>query len=123
MYSALICAGLYLLLSAAAPAQASPSWISGNPASASPVFQLIHEGHAGATKASGVVNSVDAAQRKVNVSHGQIKQLGWPPMTMDFPVSSDVDLTSITPGMKVNFTLIKGNGGAWTVDTLKPSGK
>jgi Cu/Ag efflux protein CusF len=84
---------------------------------------LVHEGHAGAAKASGVVNAVDAAQRKVNVSYASIKQLGWPAMTMDFPVGSDVDLNGITPGTKVNFTLIKGSGGAWTVDTLKPSGK
>jgi len=88
-----------------------------------PQFQLVHEGHAGAAQASGVVNTIDAAHRKVNVSHGSIKQLGWPAMTMDFPVSADVDLATINPGMKVNFTLIKGSGGAWTVDTLKAATK
>lgn len=86
-------------------------------------FHLVHEGHAGAAQASGVVNTIDATQRKVNVSHGSIKQLGWPAMTMDFPVSGDVDLTKIKPGMKVNFTLVKGSGGAWTVDTLKAATK
>jgi Cu/Ag efflux protein CusF len=84
-------------------------------------LHLVHEGHAGATQASGVVNSVDAAQRKVNLSHGSIKQLGWPAMTMDFPVSTDVDMSTLRPGMKINFTLVRGNGGAWTVDTAKPS--
>jgi Cu/Ag efflux protein CusF len=88
-----------------------------------PQFQLVHEGHAGAAHASGVVNTIDAAHRKVNVSHGSIKQLGWPAMTMDFPVSADVDLTTVKPGMKVNFTLVKGSGGAWTVDTLKAATK
>jgi len=86
-------------------------------------FQLVHEGHAGAAHASGVVNTIDMAHRKVNVSHGSIKQLGWPAMTMDFPVSADVDLATIKPGMKVNFTLVKGGGGTWTVDTLKASTK
>ena len=86
-------------------------------------IQLVHEGHVGAAQASGVVNAIDAAQRKVNVSHGSIKQLGWPAMTMDFPVSADVDLTTVKPGMKVNFTLVKGGGGAWTVDTLKAATK
>src|SRR5262249_25944312 len=72
-------------------------------------LQLVHEGHAGAAQASGVVNTIDAAHRKVNVSHGSIKQLGWPAMTMDFPVSADVDLTTVKPGMKVNFTLVMGS--------------
>jgi Cu(I)/Ag(I) efflux system periplasmic protein CusF len=85
-------------------------------------LQRIHEGHKGATAASGVVNTIDAAQRKVNVSHGSIKALGWPAMTMDFPVNRDVDLSTIKAGMKVNFTLVKGANGAWTVDTLKPVG-
>jgi Copper binding periplasmic protein CusF len=42
-------------------------------------------------------------------------------MTMDFPVGEDVDLTTIKPGMKVNFTPIKGSGGAWTVDNFEGS--
>jgi Cu(I)/Ag(I) efflux system protein CusF len=84
-------------------------------------IQLVHEGHKGATAASGTVNAVDTAQRKVNVSHGSIKSLGWPAMTMDFPVSQDVDLSAIKAGMKVNFTLVKGANGSWMVDTLKPA--
>jgi Cu/Ag efflux protein CusF len=39
---------------------------------------LVHEGHSGATQASGTVNAVDPAQHKVNLSHGSIKVLGWP---------------------------------------------
>jgi Cu/Ag efflux protein CusF len=88
---------------------------------ASMPLHLVHEGHAGAAQASGVVNNVDAVQRKVNLSHGSIKQLGWPAMTMDFPVSTDIDMSILKPGMKINFTLVRGNGGAWTVDTAKPS--
>jgi len=84
-------------------------------------FHLVHEGHKGATAASGVVNAVDAVQRKVNVSHASIKSLGWPAMTMDFPVSHDVDLSTIKAGARVNFTLVKGTNGAWAVDTLKPA--
>src|SRR5262245_48902101 len=82
---------------------------------------LVHENHPGAAKASGVVNSIDPAQRKLNVSHASIKQLGWPAMTMDFGVSKDVDLSAVKAGMKVNFTLVRGSDGAWTVDTLKPA--
>jgi Cu(I)/Ag(I) efflux system periplasmic protein CusF len=109
------------LLVVLAPAGASALTTSGPPGmAAGGTFHLVHEGHKGATAASGVVNTVDAAQRKVNVSHGSIKSLGWPAMTMDFPVSEDVDLSTIKAGMKVNFTLVKGANGAWMVDTLKP---
>jgi len=95
---------------------------SPSPPRAAGTVHLVHEGHKGATAASGVVNAVDTAQRKVNVSHGSIKSLGWPAMTMDFPVNQGVDLSAIKAGMKVNFTLVKGANGSWTVDTLKPSG-
>jgi Cu/Ag efflux protein CusF len=113
-----------LLLSLAATnTQAASPWLGPPRPSGPPALWLVHEGHAGAAHASGVVNTVDAVQRKINVSHGSIKQLGWPAMTMDFPVGGDVDLTGINPGMKVNFTLVKDSGGTWTVDTLKASPK
>lgn len=107
------------LLMATTPVLAAP-YLTAQPPAWTALY-LVHEGHAGAAQASGVVNSVDAAQRKVNLSHGSIKQLGWPAMTMDFPVSTDVDMATLKPGMKINFTLVRGNGGAWTVDTAKPS--
>jgi Cu(I)/Ag(I) efflux system periplasmic protein CusF len=119
-----ISAALSLVLIAGTSAtQAASPWGIIHPAVGPTALQLVHEGHAGAAQASGVVNIVDATQRKLNVSHGPIKQLGWPAMTMDFPVGGDVDLTTVKPGMKINFTLVRGSGGVWTVDTLKPSGR
>lgn len=82
---------------------------------------LVHEGHTGAVQASGTVNSVDAARHTVNLSHGSIKALGWPAMTMDFPVGDDVDLAAVKPGMRVNFTLVHGNGGGMVVDAIRPA--
>jgi Cu/Ag efflux protein CusF len=84
-------------------------------------IHLVHEGHGGAAQASGVVNAVDAAQHKVNLSHGSIKALGWPAMTMDFPVSPGIDLAAVTAGAKVNFTLVRAADGSWVVDTLQPA--
>jgi Copper binding periplasmic protein CusF len=55
--------------------------------------ELVHEGHGGAS-ATGTINSVDVAAHRVNVSHGAIQALGWPPMTMDFPVAPSVDLNA-----------------------------
>jgi Cu/Ag efflux protein CusF len=82
--------------------------------------ELVHEGHGGAN-ATGTVNSVDVAAHRVNVSHGAIQALGWPPMTMDFPVSPSVNLNAIKPGARVNFTLDKGSDGMPVIDTITPA--
>jgi Cu/Ag efflux protein CusF len=82
--------------------------------------QLVHEGHAGATKASGVVSAVNLSQRRITIKHGPIKSLGWPAMTMDFAVNEEIELTSFNAGMQVNFTLVRAANGSWVVDTLKP---
>jgi Cu/Ag efflux protein CusF len=84
------------------------------------VIQLVHEGHAGAAEASGVVSAVDLSQRKITIKHGAIKSLGWPAMTMDFAVNEEIDLTAFNLGMRVNFTLVRAANGSWIVDTLKP---
>lgn len=83
--------------------------------------ELVHEGHGGAS-AAGTVNSVNPPAHTVNVSHGAIQALGWPPMTMDFPVSPSVNLNTIKPGTKVNFTLDKGSDGMPVIDTIAPAG-
>jgi Cu/Ag efflux protein CusF len=99
-------------------AQAGPT--PAVPLPTSGLLHLVHEGHAGATKASGTVDAVDTANRKITVSHGAIKSLGWPAMTMDFAVSQEIDLSKIKAGTNVNFTLVRGVDGQWVVDTLKP---
>ena len=87
---------------------------------ASGTYQLVHQGH-DHVHASGVVNSVDEAGRKVNLSHGPISQIGWPAMTMDFPVAASVDLKGIAPGTHVDFTLEKGADGLFQVESLTPA--
>jgi Cu(I)/Ag(I) efflux system periplasmic protein CusF len=83
--------------------------------------QIAHEGHNDA-HATGTVNSVDAAQHKVNLSHSPIPEIGWPAMTMDFPVAASVDLKAIKPGSRVNFTIEKGQGGMYEIKVLSPAG-
>ncbi len=39
----------------------------------------------------GTVNSVDAAARTANVTHGPLAEIGMPGMTMDFPLGEGVD--------------------------------
>jgi Cu(I)/Ag(I) efflux system periplasmic protein CusF len=83
--------------------------------------QPVHEGGSDA-HATGTVNSVDPAQHKIKVSHQPIPALGWPAMTMEFPVAPSVDLSRIKAGSRVNFSLEKGNDGMYQVQSVQPAG-
>ena len=84
-------------------------------------MQMAHEGHNDA-HGTGTVNSVDPGQHKVNMSHAPIPEIGWPAMTMEFPVAPSVDLKAIKPGMSVNFTIEQGPSGMYEVKAITPSG-
>ena len=84
-------------------------------------MQMAHAGHNDA-HGTGTVNSVDPAQHKVNLSHNPIPEIGWPAMTMDFAVKLAVDLSAIKPGSRVNFTIEKGQGGMYEIQTITPAG-
>jgi Cu/Ag efflux protein CusF len=70
---------------------------------------------------SGTVNSVDPAQHKLNLSHAPIPEIGWPSMTMDFPVAPSVDLNAIKPGTRVNFTIKQQPGGMYEIKVITPA--
>ena len=82
---------------------------------------MAHAGHNDA-HGTGTVNSVDLTQHKVNLSHNPIPEIGWPAMTMDFAVKLAVDLSAIKPGSRVNFTIEKGQGGMYEIQTITPAG-
>ena len=69
---------------------------------------------------TGTVNSVDVAQRKLNMTHGPIPELKWPAMSMDFAVSPKVDLSKVQEGSKVQFTVGRGPGG-YQVEGVTPA--
>lgn len=69
----------------------------------------------------GALNAIDAANRKLNITHGPITVLKWPGMTMDFGVAPSVDLAALKPGEKIVFTLTRGDDGMYLVDDVKPS--
>jgi Cu(I)/Ag(I) efflux system protein CusF len=84
-------------------------------------MQMAHAGQ-NDVHGSGTVNSVDPGQHKVNLSHQPIPDIGWPAMTMDFPVAPSVDLEAIKPGTPVNFTIEKGQGGMYEIKAITPAG-
>src|SRR6516225_354944 len=90
-----------------------------------PLYTLRRTGtHAGHNDAhgTGTVNSVDPAQHKVNLSHNPIPEIGWPAMTMEFPVAPSIDLTAIKPGTRVNFTIEQQPGGMYEIRAITPAG-
>ncbi|TKW61115.1 MAG: hypothetical protein DI628_00350 [Blastochloris viridis] len=54
---------------------------------------------------TGTVNSVDAANRTININHDPIKALGWPKMKMQFSVDAAVKLDGVKAGDAIGFTL------------------
>ena len=71
-------------------------------------------------KGKGVVNSVDAAGHKVNVSHEPIPSLKWPAMKMDFAVASSVDLKSVQAGSQIEFVVGMNKEGLPEIQSLQP---
>jgi Cu/Ag efflux protein CusF len=66
---------------------------------------------------TGTVTAVDAAKRKVTLDHGPILAIKWPAMKMEFAVAPSVDLSKVTKGDKVQFTL-SGSGSTYTVQSI-----
>ncbi|WP_428420395.1 copper-binding protein [Methylibium sp.] len=70
------------------------------------------------TTTDGEVRKVDAAQKKITLKHGEIKNLDIPPMSMVFQVSDPALLAKVKAGDKVRFTADKING-AYTVTSIE----
>jgi len=68
--------------------------------------------------ASGKVDAVDVKQRRIRISHGPIDVLGWPSMTMEFPVTSTVNLSQIKAGQEIRFALIQGQEGEYSIEQV-----
>lgn len=64
------------------------------------------------------VRKVDASAGKVTLRHGEIKNLGMPPMTMVFQMKDRAFLTKLKAGDRVNFTADKIKG-AYTVLSIE----
>jgi Cu/Ag efflux protein CusF len=84
-------------------------------------MQMAHAGHNDA-HGTGTVNSIDPTQHKINLSHQAIPDIGWPAMTMEFPVAASVDLKAIKPGTRVNFMIEQSQGGMYEIKAISPAG-
>lgn len=58
----------------------------------------------------GVVRKIDKDAKKITIRHGELKQLGMPPMTMVFQVKDPALLDKVQQGDKINFVAEKIGG-------------
>ena len=108
---AAVCIMTALSLAAPAPAAAQHAGHGAAPA----------QDAAAETSAPAVIRSVDAAGAKINVTHDPIPAIGWPKMTMDLPVTKNVDLSKVKAGDNVTIVLKLGRDKQYRVVDIKPA--
>ncbi len=69
----------------------------------------------------GVIEKVDADKGMVTVTHEPMPEVGWPKMTMDFPVTKRVDLSGVKEGEKVNFKIKLGVDKQYRLTEVAPA--
>jgi len=72
--------------------------------------------------AEAEVRKVDIDAKKITLKHGEIKNLGMPPMSMVFQVKDPSMLEKLKAGDRVQFTADNING-AMTVMSIEPLNK
>jgi Cu/Ag efflux protein CusF len=108
-----------VIAAAQTPSQAAPIGDQGPQHSGQ--MQMAHAGQNDA-HGTGTVNTVDPTRHKINLTHQPIPEIGWPAMTMEFPVAPSIDLKPIKPGTRVNFTIEQGQGGMYEIKAIAPAG-
>jgi len=69
-------------------------------------------------QAEGKLDAVDSKAGRVTVTHGPIKTLGWPGMTMDFALANPSLVSSIKIGSAITFELVERKPGKWVITKL-----
>lgn len=74
--------------------------------------------------AQGKINGINPDAGTVNITHGPIKALAWPAMTMSFPVRDKAAmLNGLKVGETVNFDLAKDSAGRYIITRIAPTGQ
>ncbi|MBW3567866.1 MAG: copper-binding protein [Proteobacteria bacterium] len=69
--------------------------------------------------AQGVIESVDAGNSQVTITHEAIESLGWPEMTMPFAVENPQLLEGLEPGTDITFAFREGKAGRYVVTDIR----
>jgi len=70
-------------------------------------------------KMHGVVNSINAAAGRVNITHDPVPELKWPTMKMNFKVQDPAMLNGLESGTTVDFEIQK-MGNQYLVTRIVP---
>jgi Cu(I)/Ag(I) efflux system periplasmic protein CusF len=91
-----------------------------------PALAQSHAGHGStaaaqsASKIDGEIRKIDKTAGKLTINHGEIKQMGMPPMTMMFPVKDKALLDKVREGDKVLFSLASERG-SMVITAIEPA--
>jgi len=66
----------------------------------------------------GTLNALNS-DGTVNVTHSQIKMLGWPGMTMDLALANSSLISGIPPGTAITFEIVERKPGEWVITSLQ----
>src|SRR5512135_1612111 len=68
--------------------------------------------------AQGTLDSINS-DGTVSITHGPIKSLGWPGMTMDFTLANSSLVAGIKPGSAISFEIVEREPGVWVITRLQ----
>jgi len=71
-------------------------------------------------RAEGTVDAVDASTGVVSITHGPVKTLQWPSMTMEFKLANEALLKGLKPGAAVAFEFVERQPGEWVITGIRP---
>ncbi len=69
-------------------------------------------------QAQGTLEAVNA-DGTVSITHGPIKSLGWPGMTMDFALTNHSLVAGIKPGSRITFELVERKPDEWVITKMQ----
>jgi Cu(I)/Ag(I) efflux system membrane fusion protein len=69
--------------------------------------------------ADGKIESVDAREQTVSISHAPVASLKWPAMTMEFKLANAALMKDLKPGAKVTFEFVERQPGEWVITKIQ----
>ncbi|EEB83356.1 efflux transporter, RND family, MFP subunit [Roseobacter sp. GAI101] len=85
-----------------------------------PVAQSTEPTKAAAIVVSGTIDAVDLATRMATISHGPIKEIGMPGMTMDFALDAAIDPAALVTGRDMTLTFARPDGMTMVLAAAAP---
>ena len=70
-------------------------------------------------QAEGTVDSIDAKDGSITLSHGPVASLKWPAMTMDFKLANASLLQGLKPGARIQVEFVERAQGEWVITSVK----